>query len=76
MDRLSQADEKTVTEIADAIYRLGGWGIASTVVIEGPEDWIIVDAGDNLDAALQFSPRKGHLDYTDQIASLKMQNRL
>lgn len=53
VDRLDQNDEKAVTEIADGIYRIGGWGIANTIAVEGPEGWVIVDAGDNLDAATE-----------------------
>ncbi len=53
VDRLSEIDQKAVTRVAEGIYRLGGWGIASTIAVEGPEGWIIVDAGDSLEAATE-----------------------
>ncbi|MCX2983430.1 MBL fold metallo-hydrolase [Halieaceae bacterium IMCC14734] len=51
VNRLAQMDEKRVTKIAKGIYRLAGWGLANTIAIEGPDGWVIVDAGDNLEAA-------------------------
>jgi alkyl sulfatase BDS1-like metallo-beta-lactamase superfamily hydrolase len=50
-DKAADIEEKTVQRITDGVYRLGGWGIASTIAVEGPEGWVIVDAGDNLEAA-------------------------
>ena len=57
VDRAGQMDEKRVTKIAKGIYRLGGWGIANTIAVEGPDGWIIVDAGDNLEAAQEQRAR-------------------
>ena len=50
-DKIGDIEEKTVKRITDGVYRLGGWGIANTIAVEGPEGWVIVDAGDNLEAA-------------------------
>ena len=46
-----QAEEKNVRKIADGIYRIGGWGIGNIIAVEGPEGWVIVDAGDYLEVA-------------------------
>jgi alkyl sulfatase BDS1-like metallo-beta-lactamase superfamily hydrolase len=51
VNRLGQMEEKAVTEMTDGVYRISGWGIANTIAIEGPDGWVIVDAGDNLEAA-------------------------
>lgn len=50
-DKVADTDTKTAKRITDGVYRLGGWGIANTIAVEGPEGWVIVDAGDNLEAA-------------------------
>ncbi|MBW2395415.1 MAG: MBL fold metallo-hydrolase [Deltaproteobacteria bacterium] len=44
-------EEKSALKIADGIYRLGGWGIGNIIAVEGPEGWVIVDAGDYLEVA-------------------------
>ncbi|MCH7869839.1 MAG: MBL fold metallo-hydrolase [Myxococcales bacterium] len=44
-------EEKSVLKVADGIYRLGGWGISNIIAVEGPEGWVIVDAGDYLEVA-------------------------
>lgn len=49
-DRVADTESKTVKRITDGVYRLGGWGIANTIAVEAPEGWVIVDAGDNLEA--------------------------
>lgn len=51
VDKAFQINEKSVTQIADGIYRIAGWGISNSVAVEGPDGWVIVDAGDNLEAA-------------------------
>jgi alkyl sulfatase BDS1-like metallo-beta-lactamase superfamily hydrolase len=50
-DKIANIEEKTVKRITDGVYRLGGWGLSNTIAVEGPEGWVIVDAGDNLEAA-------------------------
>jgi alkyl sulfatase BDS1-like metallo-beta-lactamase superfamily hydrolase len=47
----AQIEEKSVRKIADDIYRIAGWGIGNIIAVEAPEGWIIVDAGDYLEAA-------------------------
>ncbi len=47
----AQIAEKTVSKIADGIYRIAGWGIGNIIAVEAPEGWIIVDAGDYLEVA-------------------------
>lgn len=53
VNRISQIETKSATRITEGVYRLGGWGIANTIAVEGPDGWIIVDAGDNLEAATE-----------------------
>jgi alkyl sulfatase BDS1-like metallo-beta-lactamase superfamily hydrolase len=50
-DKISDIEKKTAKRITDGVYRLGGWGLSNTIAVEGPEGWVIVDAGDNLEAA-------------------------
>jgi len=40
--------------VADGVYALRGWGIASTFAIEAPGGWIIVDTGDSTRAAAEM----------------------
>ena len=40
--------------VADGVYALRGWGIASTFAIEAPGGWIIVDTGDSTRAATEM----------------------
>jgi alkyl sulfatase BDS1-like metallo-beta-lactamase superfamily hydrolase len=56
-DEVADTESKTVKRITDGVYRLGGWGIANTIAVEGPEGWVIVDAGDNLEAAQEQRQR-------------------
>ena len=56
-DKIADIEEKTAKRITDGVYRLGGWGIANTIAVEGPEGWVIVDAGDNLEAAQEQRQR-------------------
>jgi len=51
VNKLGQLDEKRALKIADGIYHLAGWGLASTIAVKGPEGWIIVDTGDFLEVA-------------------------
>jgi alkyl sulfatase BDS1-like metallo-beta-lactamase superfamily hydrolase len=51
VNELWQIEEKNVRKIADGIYRIGGWGIGNIIAVEGPEGWVIVDAGDYLEVA-------------------------
>lgn len=47
--------ETTVAEkVADGVYALRGWGIASSYAIEAPDGWIIVDTGDSTRAAAEM----------------------
>jgi alkyl sulfatase BDS1-like metallo-beta-lactamase superfamily hydrolase len=50
-DRIADIERKNAKRITDGVYRLGGWGLSNTIAVEGPEGWVIVDAGDNLEAA-------------------------
>jgi alkyl sulfatase BDS1-like metallo-beta-lactamase superfamily hydrolase len=50
-DKRGQNEEKSARKIADGIYRISGWGIANIIAVEGPQGWIIVDAGDYLEVA-------------------------
>jgi len=50
-NKIAQIEEKSVRKIADGIYRIAGWGIGNIIAVEAPEGWIIVDAGDYLEAA-------------------------
>jgi alkyl sulfatase BDS1-like metallo-beta-lactamase superfamily hydrolase len=47
-DVASDIDEKRVQEVAPGIYRIAGWGLSSTVAVEAPDGFIIVDSGDNI----------------------------
>ena len=47
-------DTKRVEQVTDGVYALRGWGIASSFAIEAPEGWIIIDTGDNTQAATEM----------------------
>ena len=53
VDAMWDIEEKTVTRIAEGIYRIAGWGLSNSIAVQGPEGWVIVDAGDNLEAATE-----------------------
>ncbi len=59
------AEEKNVRKIADGIYRIAGWGIGNIIAVEGPEGWIIVDAGDYLEVA-----REQRLALEDKVGKI------
>ncbi len=40
-------ETKVAEKVADDIYALRGWGIASSYAIKAPDGWIIVDTGDS-----------------------------
>ena len=45
---------KGAERVADGVYALRGWGIASSFAIEAPDGWIIVDTGDSTRAATEM----------------------
>jgi alkyl sulfatase BDS1-like metallo-beta-lactamase superfamily hydrolase len=47
-------DTKRAERVADGVYALRGWGIASSFAIEAPGGWIIVDTGDSTRAATEM----------------------
>jgi alkyl sulfatase BDS1-like metallo-beta-lactamase superfamily hydrolase len=47
-------DKKVVEAIIPGVYALRGWGIASTIAIEAPGGWIVVDTGDSTRAAAEM----------------------
>lgn len=53
VDAVWDIENKAVTRIADGIYRIAGWGLSNSIAVKGPEGWVIVDAGDNLEAATE-----------------------
>ena len=40
--------EKHVTEVAEGIFRIAGWGIGNVIAVLGPEGWLIIDTGDDV----------------------------
>ena len=52
-NKRAQIEEKSVRKIVDGVYRIGGWGIGNIIAVEAPNGWIIVDAGDYLEVALE-----------------------
>ena len=46
-------EHKSVVQIADGVYRLGGWGLTNRIAIEGNNGWIIVDSGHSLEESLE-----------------------
>jgi alkyl sulfatase BDS1-like metallo-beta-lactamase superfamily hydrolase len=47
-------DTKRVEKVADGVYAMRGWGIASSFAIEAPAGWIVVDTGDHTQAATEM----------------------
>lgn len=47
-------DTKRVERVADGVYALRGWGIASSFAIDAPEGWIVIDTGDSTRAAAEM----------------------
>ena len=47
-------ETKRAELVADGVYALRGWGIASTFAIEAAGGWIIVDTGDSTRAATEM----------------------
>jgi alkyl sulfatase BDS1-like metallo-beta-lactamase superfamily hydrolase len=47
-------ETKRAERVADGVYALRGWGIASSFAIEAPGGWIIVDTGDSTRAATEM----------------------
>jgi alkyl sulfatase BDS1-like metallo-beta-lactamase superfamily hydrolase len=47
-------DTKRIEQVADGVYAMRGWGIASSFAIEAPEGWIIIDTGDHTPAATEM----------------------
>jgi len=48
------SETKRAERVADGVYALRGWGIASSFAIEAPGGWIIVDTGDSTRAATEM----------------------
>lgn len=48
------AERKAVSEVAPGVYALAGWGIAISYAINAPGGWIIIDTGDNTQAAAEM----------------------
>ncbi len=53
-DKWGIGSEKRVEKVADGVYAMRGWGIASSFAIEAPGGWIIVDTGDHTQAAAEM----------------------
>ncbi|WP_261815446.1 alkyl sulfatase dimerization domain-containing protein [Vibrio gallicus] len=51
VDKLWNVDKKSVTQITEGVYRIGGWGIGNIIAVHAPEGWIIVDTGDSVNVA-------------------------
>jgi hypothetical protein len=47
-------ETKVAEKITDGVYDLQGWGMASSLALETPEGWIIVDTGDSTRAAAEI----------------------
>jgi alkyl sulfatase BDS1-like metallo-beta-lactamase superfamily hydrolase len=47
-------ETQVAEKVADGVYALRGWGIASSYAIEAPDGWIIVDTGDSTRAAAEM----------------------
>jgi alkyl sulfatase BDS1-like metallo-beta-lactamase superfamily hydrolase len=45
------AEQKQVTQVADNVYRIAGWGIGNIIAVDAPDGWIVVDTGDNIQYA-------------------------
>jgi alkyl sulfatase BDS1-like metallo-beta-lactamase superfamily hydrolase len=53
-DKWGIGDRKRVEQVANGIYAMRGWGIASSFAIEASGGWIIVDTGDHTPAATEM----------------------
>ena len=53
VDRSWDVAEKQITEVAEGVYRIAGWGIGNVIAIEGPEGWLIIDTGDDVAQATE-----------------------
>ncbi|MBP6534492.1 MAG: MBL fold metallo-hydrolase [Arenimonas sp.] len=53
-DKWGIGSEKRVEKVADGVYAMRGWGIASSFAIDAPDGWIIIDTGDHTQAATQM----------------------
>ncbi|MBM7035291.1 alkyl sulfatase dimerization domain-containing protein [Vibrio ulleungensis] len=51
VDKEWNVDKKSVTQITEGVYRIGGWGIGNIIAVHAPEGWIIVDTGDSVTVA-------------------------
>jgi alkyl sulfatase BDS1-like metallo-beta-lactamase superfamily hydrolase len=47
-------ETQVAEKVAEGLYALRGWGIASSYAIEAPDGWIIVDTGDSTRAAAEM----------------------
>ncbi len=48
------AEKKAAIQVAPGIYALAGWGIAASYAIDAPGGWIVIDTGDNNQAASEM----------------------
>jgi len=53
VDNTWDVAEKQITEVAEGVYRIAGWGIGNVIAIEGPEGWLIIDTGDDVAQATE-----------------------
>jgi alkyl sulfatase BDS1-like metallo-beta-lactamase superfamily hydrolase len=53
-DKWGIGDHKRVERVADGVYAMRGWGIASSFAMDAPQGWIVVDTGDHTQAALEM----------------------
>jgi alkyl sulfatase BDS1-like metallo-beta-lactamase superfamily hydrolase len=52
--RMGITGSKVAERVAEGVYALRGWGIASSFAIEAPDGWIVVDTGDSTRAATEM----------------------
>jgi len=63
--------EKHVTEVAEGIFRIAGWGIGNVIAVEGPEGWLIIDTGDDVaQATEQRTALEQKLGHKIQVAGI------
>jgi alkyl sulfatase BDS1-like metallo-beta-lactamase superfamily hydrolase len=53
-DKWGIGDAKRIERVADGVYAMRGWGIASSFAIEAPAGWIVIDTGDHTQAAAEM----------------------
>ena len=53
VDNTWDVAKKQVTEVAEGVYRIAGWGLGNVIAIEGPDGWLIIDSGDDVAQATE-----------------------